>query len=77
MKIGKFDLEFDQESSDTQKCLDIWKDVNYMKLFTRRNINSSVFDSAKKDSTKHKVMKYNWHNDVLMFHNLVVFRLEE
>jgi hypothetical protein len=59
MKVGKFDLEFDQESLDIQKCLDIWKDVNSMKLLTRKNINSNVSNSAEKDRAKCRVMKYN------------------
>ncbi len=29
---------------------------------------------AKKDKAKCKVMNYNWHNDVLMFQDLVVPR---
>ncbi len=59
MKIGKFDSQFDYESLDIQKCLDIWKDVNYMKLLTGGDINSSVFDFAEKERAKRKVMKYN------------------
>ncbi len=49
MKIGKFDLKSDKESLDIQKCLNIWKDVNYMKLLTRININFGVSNFAKKD----------------------------
>ncbi len=48
-RIGKFHLKSDQESSNIQKCLDIWKDVNYMKLLTRRNINSGVSNFVEKD----------------------------
>ncbi len=48
-----------------------------MKLLTRGDINFGVSNSAKKDRAKRKVMKYNQHNDVLMFHNLVVPILEE
>jgi hypothetical protein len=48
-----------------------------MKLLTRRNINYGVSNFVEKDRAKHRVMKYNWHNDVLMYHNLVVLRLEE
>jgi len=44
MKIGKFDSEFDQESLDIQKCLDIWKDVNCMKLLIGGDINFGVSD---------------------------------
>ncbi len=72
MKIGKFDSEFDQESLDIQKCLDIWKDVNCMKLLIGGDINFGVSDFVEKDRAKCRVMKYNYHNDVLMFHNSVV-----
>jgi hypothetical protein len=59
MRIGKFDSKFDQEGLDTQKCLDIWKDVNCMKLLTRRDINFGVSNFVKKDKAKHTVMKCN------------------
>jgi hypothetical protein len=49
MRIGKFDLKSDKESLDIQKCLNVWKDVNYMKLLTRININFGVSNFAKKD----------------------------
>jgi hypothetical protein len=59
MRIGKFDSKFDQEGLDIQKCLDIWKDVNRMKLLTRRDINFGGSDFVEKDKGKHKVMKCN------------------
>jgi hypothetical protein len=59
MRVGKFDLESDKKISNIQKCLDIWNDVNCVKLLTRKNINSNVSNSAKKDRAKCKVMKYN------------------
>jgi hypothetical protein len=36
-----------------------------------------MFLILEEDRAKRKVMKYNWHNDVLMFPNLVVRRLDE
>jgi hypothetical protein len=48
-----------------------------MKLLTKGNINSSDLNFAKKNRAKRRVMKYNWHNDVLIFPNPVVPRLEE
>jgi hypothetical protein len=38
-----------------------------MKLLIGGDINAKVFDIVEKESTTHKVMNYNWHNDVLMF----------
>ncbi len=77
MRIGKFDLKFDQKSLNIQKCLDIWKDVNCMKLLTRININCGVSNFEEKDRAKCRVMKHNCHNYVLMFHSLMVFKHEE
>jgi len=48
-----------------------------MKLLATRNINYGASNFVEKDRAKRRVMKYNMHNDVLMFHNLVVLRLEE
>lgn len=48
-----------------------------MKLLTRRDINFGVSNFAENDKSKHRVMKYNQHNDVLMFHNLLVPTLEK
>jgi len=36
-----------------------------------------MFLILEEDRAKCRVMKYNWHNDVLMFPNLMVPRLEE
>ncbi len=52
-------------------------DVNCMKLLARRDINAKVFYTIEKERAKHKIMNYNWHNDALMFQDLVVPRLEE
>jgi hypothetical protein len=46
-------------------------------LLVGRDINAKVFETIKKERAKHKIMNYNWHNDVLMFQDLVVPRLEE
>jgi hypothetical protein len=52
-------------------------DVNCMKLLIGGDINAEVFDIVKKENTKRRVMNYNWHNDVLMFQDLVTPRFEE
>jgi hypothetical protein len=36
-----------------------------------------MFLILEENRAKRRVVKYNWHNDVLMFLNLVVLRLEE
>jgi len=76
MKFRGSNSKFYQESSNIIKCLDIYKDINYMKLLTRETL-ILIFLILEENRAKRKVMKYNWHNDVLMFPNLVVPRLEE
>jgi hypothetical protein len=48
-----------------------------MKLSIGRNINAKVIDIMEKERAKCKIMNYNWHNNVLMFQDLMVPRLEE
>jgi hypothetical protein len=54
-KSIRFDIDSNQE--DIQKNLDIWMDVNCMKLLIGGDIKKA----------KRKVMNYIWDNDVLMF----------
>jgi hypothetical protein len=48
-----------------------------MKLLIGGDTNCGVSDFIEKDKAKCMVMKYNWHNDVMMFFNLVVPKLDE
>ncbi len=64
-KLVRLDIDFDQEN--TQKILDIWMDVNCIKLLTRGDSNAKIFDAVEKERVKRKVMNYNRHNDVFMF----------
>jgi hypothetical protein len=47
MKFGGSNSKFYQENSNILKCLDIYKDINYMKLLTGGDINSNVSNSRR------------------------------
>lgn len=69
--------DIDSDKERTQKILDTQMDVNCMKLLATRNINAKIFDTIEQERAKRTIMNYDWHNNVLMFQDLVVTRLEE
>lgn len=57
--------------------MDIWKDINYMKLLAGGSLNSTNCDVVKKEKAKRKVMEYYWQDGMLMFLNLVILKLDD
>jgi len=66
-----------QDNSKSKRCLDISKNINYMKLFTGGNLNFTNYDVVEKERAKRKVMEYYWQDGMLMFLNLVVPKLKD
>jgi hypothetical protein len=48
-----------------------------MKLFTSASFRPKTCDLVEKERVGHKVMRYNWNNEVLMFQGLVILKPEE
>jgi hypothetical protein len=48
-----------------------------MKLLVGHCFGSKNYDLAEKEKARHKVMRYNWNNEVLMFQGLVVLKPKE
>ncbi len=66
-----------QDNTRSKRCMNIWKDINCMKLLTGGSLNFTNCDVVKKERAKKKVMEYYWQDGVLMFLNLVVFKLDD
>jgi hypothetical protein len=49
-----------------------------MKLFkSSYKFGLDICDFVKNEKAKHRVMKYHWNNEILMFQGLVVLRSKE
>jgi hypothetical protein len=48
-----------------------------MKLFTSVGFRPKTCDLVEKEKVGHKIMRYNWNNEVLMFQGLVIIKSEE
>jgi hypothetical protein len=66
-----------QDNSRSKKCMDIWKDINCMRLLTGGSLNSTNCDVIDKEKAKRKVMEYYLQNGVLMYLNLFVHKLDD
>jgi hypothetical protein len=66
-----------QDNSRSKRCMNIWKDINCMRPLTNGSLNFTNCDVVEKERTKKKVMEYYWQDGVLMFLNLVVFKLDD